>query len=95
MSDRNPWFRIAADSWSLGIEAAAVVAMRTAKIAAGGAAAEAEARRMVCEKIEAAGALQMMALTGALGWSAPAAAAKTVAFYRHKIRGNRRRLSQK
>jgi hypothetical protein len=94
MHKRNPWFRIAADSISLGIDATAVVALRTAKLAAGGAAAEVEARRMIYEKISALGTLQMMALTGALGWSAPLAAAKTVAFYRRKIRGNRRRLSK-
>jgi hypothetical protein len=36
-----------------------------------------------------------MALIGALGWSAPAAAIKTIAHYRRKTRANRRRLSKK
>jgi hypothetical protein len=91
---RNPWLRIAASAWSLSIDATAVVAVRTTKVAAGGAAAESEVRQMIGEKLEAASALQMMALTGALGWSAPAAATKTIAHYRRKVRANRRRLSK-
>jgi hypothetical protein len=83
------------DAWSLSVDAAAVVALRTAKITAGGTDAEIEVHRMVSEKIEAASALQMMALTGTLGWSAPAAARKTIAHYHRKVRGNRRRLSKK
>jgi hypothetical protein len=92
---RNPWLRSAASAWSLSVDATAVVALRTTKIADGGTAAEVEARQMISEKIEAASALQMMAPTGALGWSAPAAATKTIAHYRRKVRGNRRRLSRK
>jgi hypothetical protein len=95
MRQRNPWLRIAVSTWSLGADATAVIALRTAKIAAGGAAAESETRQMINEKIEALGALQMMALTGALGWSAPGAVTKTIAHYRRKVRANRKRLSKK
>lgn len=91
---RNPYMRLGWDAWMLGAEAATVMGLRTMKIAAGGAAGEREARRMVSEKVEAAQALQLMALTGALGVTAPGAADKTIKHYRRKVRANRRRLSK-
>jgi hypothetical protein len=90
----NPWLRIGLDAWSLGVEASSVIGLRTLKIAAGGPAADVEARLMVDEKIEAALALQLKALTGGLGASAPGAAAKVLTHYRRKVRANRRRLSK-
>jgi hypothetical protein len=89
----NPWLRLGLDAWSLGAESAAVIGLRAMKMAAGGAAAEAEALRMVSEKVEAGLALQTMALTGGLGVTPHGAAAKTVAHYRRKVRANRRRLA--
>jgi hypothetical protein len=94
MAPRNPWLRIGFDAWRLGLEASFIVGLRTLKIAAGGAPAKAEARRMVSEKIEAGFALQAKALTGGLGLTAPATAAKTLAHYRRKVRANRRRLAK-
>ncbi len=76
------------------MEASTVIGLRTMKIGAGGAAGEAEARRMVREKIDAALALQTLAMTGGLGLSVHAASAKTLAHYRRKVRANRRRLSK-
>jgi hypothetical protein len=91
---RNPWFRVGVNAWSLGMEASSVIALRTLKIAAGGVAAEVEARRMVSEKIEAGLALQALALTGGLGLTADVAATKMLAHYRRKVRANRRRLAK-
>lgn len=91
---RNPWFRLGRDAFALGAESAAVMTLRTMKIAAGGAPAEAEAERMVSEKIEAARALRMMALTGALGFTAPGVVDKSIKHYRRKVRANRRRLTR-
>jgi len=91
---RNPWFRVRVNAWSLGMEASSVIALRTLKIAAGGVAAEVEARRMVSEKIEASLALQALALTGGLGLTADGAATKMLAHYRRKVRANRRRLAK-
>lgn len=90
---RNPWLRIGLDAWTLGFEAQTVIGLRMMKLATGGAAAEIEARRMVAEKAETAAALQTMALTGALGFTAPAAAAKAMRHVRRKVRANRRRLA--
>ncbi len=81
------------DSWALGIEASTVIGLRTIKLAAGGAAAQAETSRMISEKIESGLALQARAMTGGLGLTAHGAAGKTIAHYRRKVRANRRRLS--
>lgn len=91
----DPWLRAGIDLWSLGAEAWFVVALRMMKLSAGGAAAEAESRRMVGEKIAAGMALQTMAMTGGLGATPAGATTKTIALYRRKVRGNRRRLSKK
>ncbi|MDB5455382.1 MAG: hypothetical protein JWP92_967 [Caulobacter sp.] len=91
---RNPWIGLTADAWALGLEASWVIGLRTLKLAAGGAAATAEADLMVREKIAAGLALQTKALTGGLGASPAAAAAKTLSHYRRKVRANRRRLSK-
>ena len=92
---RNPWLRLGWDAWALSLEASTVMGLRTMKIAAGGPAADAEAKRMVSEKVEAAAALQTLAVTGALGFTAPQVAGKTLAHYRRKVRANRRRLSKR
>jgi len=91
---RNPWLRLGQDAWMLGAESASVIALRSMKIAAGGAAAEREPRLMVQEKVEAAQSLQMMALTGALGFTAPGVVNKSIKHYRRKVRANQRRLSR-
>jgi hypothetical protein len=91
---RNPWVKVGLDAASLSVEASQVVALRMAKLAAGGPAADREARRMVAEKVEAAAAWQALALTGALGFAAPGIASGTITRYRRKVRANRRRLSR-
>lgn len=83
------------DAWRLGMEAGGVMVLRTLALAAGDARAHREAGRMVTEKAEAAVELQMLALRGALGFTAPATAAKILAHYRPKVRANRRRLTRR
>jgi len=89
---RAPWMRLGWNAWMLGAEACHVVALRGLKFATGGDLDGQEARRMVVEKIEAAQALQMMALTGALGVATPVVLGKTLKHYRRKVQANRRRL---
>jgi hypothetical protein len=91
---RNPWSRIGFSAWSLGLEASSVIALRMLKIASGGKDSEAEARRMINEKIEAGLSLQTKALTGGLGITPQSAATKTLAHYQSKVRANRRRLEK-
>jgi hypothetical protein len=90
----NPWLRIGLDAWAMGVEASAVVGLRTLKIAAGGPAGQAEAQEMLAEKVQAAVDWQMKAMTGGLGFTPSSAAAKTLTHYRRKVRANRRRLSK-
>jgi hypothetical protein len=88
------WFRLGIDMWMLGAEASNVIALRTMKVAAGGAAARDEMDRMVGEKITAGMAVSGQLMLGALGTSMPGIGTKTVAHYRRKVRANRRRLSR-
>jgi len=83
------------NAWSLGKDASSVIALRTLTIAAGGVAAEVEARRMVSEKIETVLALQALALTGGLGLTASSVATKMLTHYRRKVHANRRRLAKR
>lgn len=91
---RNPWIGVGLSAWSLGMEAATVITLRTLKIGAGGAAAEAEAERMIAEKIDAGLALSALALTGGLGATPHGAASRALTHLRRKVRANRRRLSK-
>jgi hypothetical protein len=68
------------------------MALRAFAVAQGGARAEREMQRMIDEKTKALIALQALFFTGALGFTAPAIAAKSVAQYRDAVRSNRRRL---
>jgi hypothetical protein len=88
----DPWLSVGFNAWSLGVEASAVIGLRAMTLAAGGTAAEAEAYRMVAEKIAAGLDLQAKAMSGALGYSPAGAAAKAVGHYRRKVRSNLRRL---
>jgi hypothetical protein len=90
----NIWMRIGLETWRFGIEATTVMTLRTVKIMTGGRAGEAEARRMVAEKISASGELQSRALVGQLGSSPEAATLKTLKHYGLKVRTNRRRLGR-
>lgn len=90
----NPWPELGWKAFALGVEAASVMTLRSFKIAAGGAAATAEAQRMVQEKLDAGLALQTKFWSGALGATPPRMVSRTLAHYRPKVRANRRRLSK-
>jgi len=91
---RDLWTNLAFDSWSLGMDASTVIGLRMMKLAAGGAAAQAEAQLMVSEKMVTSVTLPILAMTGQLGASGPAIAAGSLAHLRHKVRANRRRLTK-
>ena len=91
---RNAWMFAGYDLWMLGMESATVMTMRGMKVAAGGAAAEAEMLRMVSEKMQAGLDLQALALRGGLGSSMPDALSKTTQHYRKRVRANHRRLTK-
>jgi len=87
----NP-FSLGLDAWLLGAEAANVIALRTAKLALGGAAADLEAQRMVTEKALAAFDLGVDLATGKLGVRPETIARNTIRHYGKRVRANRRRL---
>ena len=91
---RDPWTGMVWNAWAMGLEASTVIGMRTLKIAAGGSAADAEIRLMVDEKMTAAMTLPMLAMTGQLGNTATAVAARSLTHLRKKVRANRRRLAK-
>jgi hypothetical protein len=86
----NPWISLGMKAWQMGFEAQNVIALRTLRLAAGGARAEAEAGRMVTEKILAAGEAQMAAAMR--GHKKHVVAGKAINVYRKRVRANRRRL---
>lgn len=91
-SRANPWVGIGWDAWRLGLDASAVIGLRTLRIAQGGKSGRAEAERMVSEKVAAGLSLQTLAMTGGLGLTPASASARTLAHYRRKVSANRRRL---
>lgn len=92
---RNPWFELWVDTARLALEAQAVIALRTARLVAGGAAAEAEQSLMVTEKMAAAAEAQMVLALGLMrGEDHAAVARRVVSGYRRKTAANRRRLTR-
>jgi hypothetical protein len=86
------YIRAVETGWEIG----AVMAMRTMRLAAGGALAQREAQRMVAEKAAAMVEAQMSAATAMLlgrGIDSATKSASTV--YRRKVRANRRRLARR
>jgi hypothetical protein len=75
------------DSVMLGVEAQRAIGLRLAAIARGGPTAEAEARLMVTEKMNAA----LQAPNMARG----ASTRSVISFYRSRVQANVRRLTQK
>ena|ERR1700722_10023389 len=91
----SAWFALSSETARLGFEAQRVIAMRMMRLAGGGAAAEAESRRMVSEKIEAfaeaqAAAAAVMAEDG----DHHRAAKKVLGIYKRRVRRNTRRLEK-
>ncbi len=81
------WFRLGMDATMLAVESQQVIGLRLMKLSAGGAGGQAEAQRMITEKVLAAGEAALMVASGA-------STAKVIAGYRRKVRANARRLSK-
>jgi len=88
------WFSAGLDLWRLGAEANTVIALRLARLSAGGPAADREAALMVSEKIKAAIELQTRMLTGALGTTPLSTTRRAVKHYKQKVARNRKRLAR-
>jgi hypothetical protein len=86
------WLYLPFDMWRAGLEAQQVISLRLAMLAGGGMAASAETNRMIAEKMSAALEAQHMATTAVPTGNPTEIPSRTVAFYRRKMRANRRRL---
>ena len=91
---RPNWPGLFANSVRLGLEANLVIAMRLAKIAWGGAAAKAESRRMVEEKIQAAQEANISATQAVLTGNAHLAPKRALSVYQRRVRKNLQRLTK-
>jgi hypothetical protein len=78
----------------LASEAAWVVSLRYAKLAAGGAAANREAVTMVAEKMHAQAELATALASGRFGSEPSQVASRTIAHYSKRVRANRKRLTR-
>jgi len=88
-----PWFSLGMQSARLGLEMQQVMALRLARIAAGGSLAQHEATLMITEKIAALAASQALMLDGCGTGRPDRAATRVLALYRRRVKANRRRLS--
>ncbi len=87
------WIALGVDSWVLGVESAAVIALRSARLSAFDAAAEHEAQLMVTEKVRAAIDLGMDFMAGRLGSDPIGVSRAVVRHYGRRVRANHRRLA--
>jgi len=91
----NMWARLAMHVAVTGFEAQSVMALRFMRLAAGGARAQSEARRMVTEKVMALGEAQSAATVAAIkGDKGHRVATKVLRVYKRRVRKNRRRLAK-
>jgi hypothetical protein len=86
------WASAGIDAWALGVEASAVIGLRTARMATGGVDAAAEAQLMVSEKMQSMFELQTALVTGQLGSNPLTGTRKVLRHYRRKVKANRKRL---
>jgi hypothetical protein len=92
----NPWLKLAREAVQLGWEAQRVIALRLARLAAGGASARIESRRMVNEKAAAIAEAHAAIIGGAaIGRNGTTVAKKVLRIYRKRVKANRRRLSRR
>ena len=95
MQTWNAWARLAMQAAVTGFEAQSVMTLRFMRLAAGGARAQSEARRMVTEKVVALGEAQSAATVAAIkGDEGPRVAKKVLRVYKRRVRKNRRRLTK-
>jgi hypothetical protein len=92
----NPWFSLVFKTVQLGLESQSVIALRMMRLAAGGAAAPAEARRMMTERVAAGIEAHAVAASSvASGHKNTVVAGKVLRVMKKRVRANKRRLSRR
>ena len=91
----NAWFALSAQAARMCWEAQTVMLLRGLRMAQGGAKAQAEARRMVTEKVAALAEAQVATTVATLkGSKKHRVAKKALGVYAKRVRRNRRRLAK-
>ncbi len=91
----NTWFALSLQAARLCWEAQSVIALRMMRLAAQGPGSQAEARRMVTEKVVALAEAQAAAACAAIkGGKDHHVAKKILGAYKKRVRANRRRLKR-
>ena len=91
----NAWFALSSQAARVCWEAQAVMLLRGLRMAQGGAKAEAEAQRMITEKVAALAEAQVAATVATLkGSKRHRVAKKALSVYARRVRRNRHRLSK-
>jgi hypothetical protein len=92
----NPWFSLIFQTMQMGFEAQSVIALRMMRFAAGGPAAQTEARRMITDKVAAGVEMQAVAASAiASGQKDTVIAGKVLGVVKRRVRANKRRLSRR
>ena len=91
----NPWLELSLKAFHMGMEAQSVIALRMLRLATGGARMEAEASRMVTEKVAAAAEAQVVAAVSALSGRSPhVVVSQAPRVVKKRVRANKRRRSR-
>lgn len=91
----NAWFALSAQAARLGWEAQGVMALRLMRLAQGGPRGQAEAQRMVTEKVAALTEAQAAVTAAAvMGSDSRRVAKKVLGVYHKRVRSNRRRFTK-
>jgi hypothetical protein len=92
----NPWFSVTLKTIQLDFEAQNVIALRMMRLAAGGAAAQTEARRMLADKMAAGIEVQPVAASSVTsGQKDTVVADKVLRVLKKRVHANKRRLSRR
>jgi hypothetical protein len=89
------WTRLLTDSVKLSVSANHVIALRMAKLAHGDAAARAESKLMVDEKVKAAIDANIEAARSIMAGQAHLAPTRALSIYQKRVHKNLSRLSKK
>jgi hypothetical protein len=92
----NPWLAWSVKAFQMGMEAQSVIALRMLRLGSGGARMEAEASRMITEKVAATAEAQAVAAVAILSGRSPHIVAnKALGVIKKRVRANKRRLSRR
>ena len=91
----NPWLELSLKAVHMGMEAQSVIALRLLRLATGGARMEAEASRILTDKVAAAEAKAVAAVSALNGRSPRVVVSQAPRVVKKRVRGaNKRRLSR-